>query len=103
VAGGRCSIHGGAAAIHFARWRTERGLPADWRIRKVRMTAAAWLKRQAEGKAPSIQSIAAREQWRRWRAARGLPPDWRYAPIGKPAEQWLAEQRAKQGEPPAEA
>jgi hypothetical protein len=53
------------------------------------MTSTEWLKRQAEDKPPSIQSIAAKEQWRKWREARGLPPDWRYAPTGEPADEWF--------------
>jgi hypothetical protein len=103
-AGGRCHLHGGiprtpegvrraaeGGAAYWARRRVELGLPPDWRIRKVRMTAAQWLARQSSGKPPSIQSLAAKEQWRQWRAERGLPEDWRYGAVEKPAGEWLAE------------
>jgi hypothetical protein len=85
-----------AGAAYQARKRAALGLPPDWRVRVARMTAAQWLKRQAEGKPPSPQSIGAAKRWERWRAERGLPADWRYGPVGVPAAAWLAEQTAKQ-------
>jgi hypothetical protein len=70
-AGGRCFIHGGVSRLRtpegvaraaeavvafYADWRSQHGLPSNWRYRRVRMSAARWLALEALKAAQSVES-----------------------------------------------